>query len=52
MLYGPSDALPDLPLDPPDDERLTAEELQRLREDDADRRLDDEPARQTIPPCD
>lgn len=41
MVYDSNDALPDLSPNPPDDERLTAEEIQQLREDEADRREDE-----------
>lgn len=41
MLFGPNDPLPDLPLNPPDEDRLTAEEIQELREEDADKREDE-----------
>lgn len=42
MFYGPTDPFPDLPPNPPDDERLTAEEIEAAKIEEAERRLDDD----------
>ena len=38
MLYGPGDTLPDWKPDPPDEDELSDEERQDLREAEGDRR--------------
>lgn len=51
MLFGPNDPLPELPPNPPDEDRLRAEEIEAAKIEDAERRLEEPiygPTRQTV----